>query len=73
VRSEVRVHRGEALLLWWLDDEVHTVVRAALEGDRVARLVSYYHAPDVVSEICRELGLPYRTHGYHYWQHGGHV
>ena len=38
VRSEVHVHRGEPLLLWWLDDEVHTVVRVALDGERIAIL-----------------------------------
>ena len=72
VRSEVRQHRGESLLLWWLDDEVHTVVRVLLEADHIAQLVSYYHAPDVITEVCRELGVPFRTHGYHYWQQGDH-
>lgn len=70
VRSEIRVHRGEPLLIWWCDDEVHTVVRAVVDGDRLARLTSYYHAPDVLSEVCRELALPYRTHGYRYWSQG---
>jgi len=23
------------------------------------------HAPEVVTEVCRELGVPFRTHGYH--------
>jgi RNA polymerase sigma-70 factor (ECF subfamily) len=67
VRSEVRVHRGEPVLLWWQDDEVHTVVRAVVDGDRVAQLTSYYHAPEVVEEICRELDVPHRTHGHRYW------
>ena len=23
------------------------------------------HAPEVITEICRELDVPFRTHGYH--------
>jgi RNA polymerase sigma-70 factor (ECF subfamily) len=67
VHAEVRAHRGEPLLLWWRDGEVHTIVRADVVGDRIARLRSYYHAPDVLEEICHELGLPHRTHGYRFW------
>ena len=66
-RCEVRGHRGESLLLWWLDDVVDTIVRVVVDGDRIARLTSYYHAPEVITEVCRELALPYATHGYHYW------
>jgi RNA polymerase sigma-70 factor (ECF subfamily) len=67
MRSEVRAHRGESILLWWWGDEVDTIVRVAVDSDRIARLTSYYHAPEVVEEICRELDVPYRTHGYRYW------
>ena len=57
-------------MCWWLGDEVHSVVRAVVEVDRIARLTSYYHAPDVLEEVCRELELPYRAHGYGYWEQG---
>jgi RNA polymerase sigma-70 factor (ECF subfamily) len=70
VRAEVHLHRGEPILAWWADGEVHTVVRVVLEGDRIAHLKSYYHAPEVLAEVCRELELPYRTHGYRYWSEG---
>ncbi len=63
-RSEVRAHRGESLLLWWSGDEVHAVVRVEVDGDRIARLQNYYHAPEVLTEVCSELGVPFRTHGY---------
>lgn len=63
-RCELRAHRGETLLLWWSGDEVHAVVRAELQGERIARLRSYYHAPEVLTEVCRELGVPFRCHGY---------
>jgi RNA polymerase sigma-70 factor, ECF subfamily len=64
-RCEIRAHRGESFFLWWSGDEVHAIVRIDLDGDRIARLRNYYHAPEVITEICRELNLPFRTHGYH--------
>ena len=64
-RCEVRVHRGEPILLWWWESAVHAVVRVALEGDRVAALRDYHHAPELIAEVCRELGVPFETHGYH--------
>jgi RNA polymerase sigma-70 factor (ECF subfamily) len=63
-RCELRAHRGESLFLWWSGEEVHAVVRVEVEGDRIARLRNYYHSPEVLSEVCRELGVPFRTHGY---------
>jgi RNA polymerase sigma-70 factor, ECF subfamily len=67
VRSEVRIYRGEAILLWWVDDAVHSVARVEVDTDRIARITSYYHAPEVVEEVCRELGAQPHTHGYRYW------
>lgn len=64
-RCELRAHRGEWLFLWWSGDEVHAVVRVEVDGDRIARLHDYYHAPEVITEVCRELEVPFRTHGYH--------
>src|SRR5262249_10955818 len=42
---ELRAHRGETIMLWWSGDEVHAIVRAELDGDRIARLRNYYHCP----------------------------
>lgn len=64
-RCELRAHRGETILLWWTGGEVHAIVRVEVDGDRISRLRNYYHAPEVISEICRELDVPFRTHGYH--------
>jgi RNA polymerase sigma-70 factor (ECF subfamily) len=63
-RCELRAHRGESILLWWWGDEVHAVVRVEVEGDRIARLRNYHHSPELITEICRELEVPFRTHGY---------
>lgn len=64
LRCEVRVHRDEPLLLWWMGDEVDAVVRVVVDDDRIAGLRNHRHAPEVITEICRELGIPFRTHGY---------
>jgi RNA polymerase sigma-70 factor (ECF subfamily) len=64
LRCERRVHRGEPLLLWWWDGVVNAVLRVDVDGDRVARLRSYMHAPEVMTEVCRELDVPFLTHGY---------
>jgi RNA polymerase sigma-70 factor (ECF subfamily) len=63
-RCELRAHRGEPIFLWWAGDEVHAVVRVEVDGDRIAQLRNYYHAPEVLTEVCRELDVAFRTHGY---------
>jgi RNA polymerase sigma-70 factor (ECF subfamily) len=63
-RCELRAHRAESLFLWWSGNEVHAIVRVAVSGDRIVQLKNYYHAPEVISEVCRELDVPFRTHGY---------
>jgi RNA polymerase sigma-70 factor (ECF subfamily) len=73
-RFELRDHRGEHLLLSWYahhDGEfVRAVTRVELspEGDRVARLRNYFYTPDVIAELCTELGLPYRINGMYFAQ-----
>jgi len=64
-RCKLRAHRGESIFLWWSGDEVHAVVRVELDGDPIARLRNYYHAPEVITEVCRQLDVPLRMHGYH--------
>lgn len=73
-RVELRLHRGRWLLLFWYDHVegpiVRTVMRAEIEGDRIARLRSYFFSPDVIADVCAELGVPFRTNGYRYWPTG---
>lgn len=70
-RFELRVHRGEVLMLAWFShddgDAVRAIARFELEGDRIAHVRTYLHAPDVVAEICAELAVPFRSNGYRYW------
>jgi RNA polymerase sigma-70 factor (ECF subfamily) len=70
-RLELRFHRGEPLLLAWFEHAdgaaVRGISRADVEGDRVTRLRTYLHQPEVIAEICAELGVPSRTNGYRHW------
>jgi RNA polymerase sigma-70 factor (ECF subfamily) len=73
-RVEARRHRGEWLLVHWYahqDGEfVRAVTRVAASEGRVARLRNYFFTPDFIEEICGELGLPFRSNGYHWWLSG---
>jgi RNA polymerase sigma-70 factor (ECF subfamily) len=68
-RLEVRFHRGEHLLLSWYahrDGEfVRAVTRVELspDGDRIAWVRNYYYTPELITELCEELGLPWRSNG----------
>jgi RNA polymerase sigma-70 factor (ECF subfamily) len=70
-RGEVRQHRGEALLLSWYEHEdgeaVRAITRLESDGASVARLRNYFYTPDVLAEICAELGVPFRANGYRPW------
>ncbi len=71
-RAEVRSHRGEPIVLFWYPQDdgeaVRDVARVELAGDRLSRWRNYFFTPDVIAEICRELGVPFRTNGYRYWR-----
>lgn len=66
-RLELRVHRGEPLLLSWYrhhdGDFVRAVTRVEVAADRIARLRNYYYTPELIAELCTELALPHRVNG----------
>jgi RNA polymerase sigma-70 factor (ECF subfamily) len=70
-RCEVRVHRGEPLLVHWYahrdGEAVRAVTRLETSGERLSRVRNYFFTPDVIAEVCAELGLPCRVNGYRYW------
>ncbi len=70
-RCEVREHRGAPVLLFWYDHvdgpRVRTVMTVETEGDRIARIRNYFFTPEVIAEVCEELGVPYRVNGYRFW------
>lgn len=70
-RVEVRLHRGEPIVLHWyahVDGEaVRGLTRVETSGDHISRVRNYFYTPDVIAEICRELDVPCRVNGYRYW------
>lgn len=70
-RCEVRVYRGTPLLVFWYDHEqgplVRTVMTLETDGGRIVRVRNYFFSPDVIADVCEELGLEYRVNGYGYW------
>jgi RNA polymerase sigma-70 factor (ECF subfamily) len=71
-RAEVRIHRGEPLLLTWYSHQDGEAVRAITrfqtdDSGLVTRLRNYFYTPDFIAEVCRELGVPFRINGYRYW------
>jgi len=70
-RAEVRIHRGEPIvLLWYAHDDreaVRALARITPEDDRISRLRFYFFTGDVIAEVCRELDVPFRDNGYRFW------
>jgi RNA polymerase sigma-70 factor (ECF subfamily) len=70
-RFEIRTHRGRHLVLAWWQHEGGEAVRAFslvdCDGDRISSMRTFFHTPEAVAEVCRELGLPFRTNGYRFW------
>lgn len=73
-RVEARAHRGEHIFLHWYPhadgDFVRAITRIEPDGDRVAHLRNYFFNPDVVADVCGELGVPFRPNGYRWWLGG---
>lgn len=70
-RVEARAHRGAWILLhWYAHDDgeaVRAVTRIEPDGDRVARLANYFFTPDLIADVCGELGVPSRPNGYRWF------
>lgn len=71
-RVEPRLHRGEWLLVHWYahgdGEAVRAITRVEADGDRLTRVRNYFYTPEVLSEICAELRVPFRSNGYRYWK-----
>ena len=70
-RAEVRDYQGEPVVIIWYDHEegprVRDAVRIDVEGSLVAKIRYYFFSPDVLSDVCGELSVPWRSNGYRYW------
>jgi len=69
-RAERRVYRGEAVVVLLYEKEgvraVEDVFRLVESEGKLATLTYYYYCPEVLDEVCRELGLAVRTNGHRY-------
>ncbi|HUQ07459.1 MAG TPA: RNA polymerase sigma factor [Kofleriaceae bacterium] len=71
-RREVRVHRGEPIVLAWYahadGEHVRAIDRVEIDadGEHVSRIRNYFFTPDVLAEVCAELGVPFRSNGYRF-------
>lgn len=72
-RVSVHAYRGGHVLLHWYahrdgTEAVRALTRVEPDGDRVARLQNYFYNPELVAEVCAELGVPSRSNGRRWWQ-----
>lgn len=70
-RVEARAHRGGWVLVHYYThadgEAVRALTRVEIDGDRVSRLQNYFFNPDLIGEVCSELGLPWRSNGYRWY------
>lgn len=68
-RLQVAFYRGAPVLLSFYEhhdgEYVRAVTRLQLseDGSRVARLRNYFYTPEVIVDVCEELGLPHHENG----------
>lgn len=70
-RLELVSCRGECLLLSFYAHEdgeaVRAITRLAVSEGQISELRNYFFTPDFIEDVCRELGLPFRSNGYRWW------
>lgn len=71
-KFELRMHRGVPIVLtfWTHDDGEHVrgVSLITAEGDQITRIKTYMHSPELIAEVCKELGETFRSNGYRNWE-----
>lgn len=69
-RAEMRVIHGEPVMLIWYEHHdgavVRDLVRFRIEDGGVADIYYHFFSPEVLQDVCEELGLPWRSNGYRY-------
>ncbi|HWB80958.1 MAG TPA: sigma-70 family RNA polymerase sigma factor [Nannocystaceae bacterium] len=70
-RVELREHRGEWVLLHWYThadgEAVRAVTRIEHDAHGITLVRNYFYSPDLVTNLCDELGLPHRGQGRLWW------
>jgi len=64
------VHGEPTMLIWYDHDDgpvVRDLVRFRVEDGSVAHIRYSFFSPDLLEEVCTELGVPWRTNGYRYF------
>ncbi len=71
-RFELRIHRGMPLVLtyWTHDDGDHVrgISLITSVDARISRIKTYMHSPELIAEVCAELGVTFRSNGYRNWE-----
>jgi hypothetical protein len=71
-KFELRMHRGVPIVLtfWQHDDGEHVrgVSLITAEGDQITQIKTYMHSPELLAEVCKELGETFRSNGYRNWE-----
>jgi RNA polymerase sigma-70 factor (ECF subfamily) len=66
-RAEARPYRDSWLVLLWYAHQDGEFVRGFVtleaDGDRVGRLVNVFYNPELISDVCAELQVPFRLNG----------
>ena len=69
-RVEARPYRGAWVLLHWYahhdGEAVRALTRVDSDADQIAALHNYFYSPELIAEVCAELGLASRSNG-HRW------
>jgi RNA polymerase sigma-70 factor (ECF subfamily) len=70
-RAELRAFRDGWVVLHWYahvdGDAVRAITQLDVDGDHVARLRNHFYEPELLRDVCSELGVPVRTNGYRWW------
>jgi RNA polymerase sigma-70 factor (ECF subfamily) len=70
-RVEARAYRGGWVLLHFYahtdGEAVRALTRVDVDGERIARLRNHFYDPELIAEVCAELGVPSRSNGYRWW------
>lgn len=70
-RAELRAYRGEAIALLWYAHEdgehVRAINRFTAGEERIMAVRNYFFTPDLIAEVCAELGVSHRPNGYRWW------
>lgn len=69
-RVERRDYRGESILLSWVKEGhkefVNDIIRLEEREGAICRLRYYFFCPEIIIEVCCELGIASKTNGYRY-------